>query len=309
MTATSSNLGIALVALGRAAAMVMWTALPVSAQEGERRVILASVIDRDGNQVPGLGTANFRGEFRGRSVTIASATPDKAPRRVAVVVDTSGSESGVSVWKAVEELVGSLAPVNSVVILTMAATLQKHSDLTNDKQALQGAIREARAEKAYGPTSVYDGALQASRGFSSTNLGDTVCLVTDAEDTSSRLDSNEVTAAVARRGVRVFVVRTQKARSAISNPGMYQYATDWIIAITKATGGSRYSLEELQKDGMARALATMITEGYRLEVQVPETTDKTGEWKLQAIGADGKKLPNVRFVYPAVMPSPVRGAN
>jgi hypothetical protein len=63
-----------------------------------------------------------------------------------------------------------------------------------------------------------------------------------------------------------------------------------------------------QKDGMARTLPAMITEGYRLEVQFPGTADKPSEWKLQVIGADGKKLPDVRCVYPTVMPSPVGSA-
>lgn len=309
MTTTPSSLGLALAVLGGAVSLIAESALAVTAQEAERRVILVNVVERNGNQVPGLSAANFQGESRGKPLTIVSATPDKAPRRIAVVVDTSASQNGVPVWKAAEELVGSLAPANSVVILTMAATLQKHSDLTNDRAALLEAIRAARARKADGGTAVYDGALQASEGFAKAVVGDVVCLFTDGEDTVSRLDSNEVIAAVARRGVRVFVVRTKRANSMDLNRSGYQYASEWMAAITKATGGRLWTLDELAKDGGAQTLRAMITDGYRLEVQLPGAADKAGEWKLKVIGADGKKLPDVRVVYPALMPHPVGSAN
>jgi len=42
----------------------------------------------------------------------------------------------------------------------------------------------------------------------------------------------------------------------------------------------------------------MITDTYRLEVGFPSVVDQQHEWRLEVIGPDGKKLPNVRLVYP-----------
>jgi hypothetical protein len=54
-----------------------------------------------------------------------------------------------------------------------------------------------------------------------------------------------------------------------------------------------------------RSLTAMVTEVCRLGLQLPATADKTSEWTLDVVDADGKRLPNVRFVYPQVVPSPV----
>jgi hypothetical protein len=59
---------------------------PVKAQGGERRIILVNVLDKDGNTVPGLTAANFRGEFLGQPVKVISAAVDPTPRRVALIV-------------------------------------------------------------------------------------------------------------------------------------------------------------------------------------------------------------------------------
>src|SRR5205085_5721081 len=62
-------------------------------QEGERRVVVVDVLDRQGNHVSDLTSANFRAEFRGQPVTILSVTEDTTPHRIAVVVDVSASEA------------------------------------------------------------------------------------------------------------------------------------------------------------------------------------------------------------------------
>lgn len=72
---------------------VMLVGLPLHAQtaQPERRTIAVSVLDKGGKAVHGLTAENFRGEFRGQAVRILSATEDSSPRRIAIVVDTSGS--------------------------------------------------------------------------------------------------------------------------------------------------------------------------------------------------------------------------
>jgi hypothetical protein len=102
-----------------------------------------------------LTAANFRGEYQGRPIKIISAALDTTSRRVVVIVDTSGTAptSGITsekdprkaTWKAVEELVRTLAPHHMVAILTANEDLQKHFELTNDEQALDQALRQVGA--------------------------------------------------------------------------------------------------------------------------------------------------------------------
>jgi hypothetical protein len=309
MTTTSANLGVALALLSGAASLIGAAALPVTAQEGERRVVLVNVLDRDGNQVPGLSAANFRGKMRGTPVTILSAALDAEPRRIALVMDTSGSLTGQSggeaAFAAARDLVSSLTPQHRVAVFSVAAGVKMHSNLTNDRATLRSALGEAH-DRPGGPSALLDGLSRLSGVLADSALGDAICLFTDGEDTASRSDEAEVIATVAGRGVRVFVVRTNKARP---QDTAYLIASSWISDVTKATGGSHYALEELQKDGSARSFASMMTAGYRLEVQLPGKANKPGKWKLEVVGADGKELRDARLVYPEVMPSPVRGAN
>src|SRR3990167_3518790 len=65
-----------------------------------RRTLAVNVLDEQGNQVSGLTASNFRAEFRGQPVKILSATLDTRPRRIVILLDTSGSMAArVGKWE------------------------------------------------------------------------------------------------------------------------------------------------------------------------------------------------------------------
>ena len=295
---------VALALVAAIGAVAAAAARPATAEEGERRAVLVSVTDERGSPVTGLTAASFFAESHGRPITIASATPDRASRRVGVLVDTSGSQAISSPWKAVEELVEALVPANRVALLTLDITLRVHSELTSDAAELRDAIRGARTLRAEGPSALYAGARLASRGFGEPALGDTLCFFTDGEDTASTSDLEEAATAIAQRGVRVFVVRTTEGRQLPPSGSGRERSTFWISAVTKATGGGNFTMGQAQKEGGIRALAGLIQEGYRLEILAPNSAVEPTKWKLEVVGADGRKLPGVRVTYPQALPAP-----
>ncbi|MFN8090897.1 MAG: VWA domain-containing protein [Vicinamibacteria bacterium] len=304
MTARAVPMRVALALVAAIGAVAAAAARPATAEEGERRAVLVSVTDERGSPVTGLTATSFFAESHGRPITIVSATPDRASRRVGVLVDTSGSQAISSPWKAVEELVEALVPANRVALLTLDITLRVHSELTSDAAELRDAIRGARTLRAEGPSALYAGARLASRGFGEPALGDTLCFFTDGEDTASTSDLREMVTAIARRGVRVFVVRTAEGRPRFARDGIRDESTRWIAAMTKATGGGDLSLDQVLKDGGVHALATRIEEGYRLDLLIPKSVGDSADWRLQVVGQDGKKLPKVRVTYPEILPAP-----
>jgi len=268
---------------------------PVRAGDGERHVVLVNVLDRDGDSVPRLTAANFRGEYRGQSVEVLSAIEDRAPRRVAVLLDRSGSQRGVAqlALRSAEELIDTLTPRHSIVIGTLAESVRQVAKLTNDRQALHDALRDVAASEPTGPSYVYGAVLQACQGLQSPRpVGDAVWLFSDCEDTASAIEPTKMVAAAAQTGVRVFTVPVPSERPPLG----VQWGQSWANSLAEATGGTVTRLEDLQKE--LPTLRSMVTDAYRLEVEFPKAVDKPQKWNLELVGADGKKLPKVRLVYP-----------
>ena len=283
-------------------ALALGTAARAQAPEpAERRVLLVNALDEDGHHVAGLTAASFRGELRGRPVTVLSAAEDEDPRNVAVLVDVSGSSArvGDASWRAAEWLVDRLTPKHRVVLLTVAGQVTKHSELTNDRQALLKALQDARSRPAWGPSALGDGAVQVSRGFRDGGPGNVVCLLSDGADTSSRLDRGAVEKSLAATGVRVFVVRPDRPRA--DAPILFQEAERWTKAVTDATGGLIVRPGAAGEDVDVETLLASIVDVWRLEVAFPQPIDKPRRLKLEVVGADGERLRGVRLVYPRMV--------
>ena len=291
---TVSRRRASVVWLACVAALLVGPVPPVRGQEGERHVILVNVLDREGNQVRGLGAANFRGEYRGQPVTILSASEDRSPRRIAVILDRSESQmrAGALVLESVQALINTLTPHHSVVIGTVAESIRQHTELTNDRQVLEQALRDVAASKTAGYSSLRDAVLRACQGLHSTQSGDVVLLFSDCDDTTSADDPRRLVTTAAQTGVRVFGVLTPGEL----RPSEARGAASWMSVLTEATGGSVSWLESFQR-GLP-SLHSMITDVYRLEVAFPQPVDEPRKWNLEVVGPDGKALPKVRLVYP-----------
>jgi hypothetical protein len=281
-------------------ALLTATSEQFQTQGGERRVVLVNVLDQEGNHASGLSIANFRGEFRGQPVTVLSATEDTTPRRIAVVVDVSASqEAAVRLWLQAEQLVDSLVPQHTVALFTVAGTLERHADLTNDRDALQRAMLDARARRRAGPSSLYDGVVQVADGFPDARLGDVVCLFSDGVDTSSKRSMDAMASSVVSKGIRVFLVAAVPDRGAF-----FRGAGSAWRSITDATGGLMVWVNPSKKENagemarMTQEMHVLFTSAYRLELGLPREVDRSRDWKLQAVDSGGRALSNVRVVYP-----------
>src|SRR3972149_226841 len=90
-----------------------------------RRTLAVNVLDEQGNQVSGVTAANFRAEFRGPPGKILSAALGTQPRRIVLLLDTSGSMAArVGKWElaaeAAEDLLGWGPPARGAALGTFA---------------------------------------------------------------------------------------------------------------------------------------------------------------------------------------------
>jgi Mg-chelatase subunit ChlD len=275
----------------------------LTAEEVELRAIVVSVTDDSGKSPTGLSATDFRGEFRGRPVEIVSTSVDGSPRRIAVVVDASGSshreDAWTREWGLAHDAILSLTPGHEVVLCTLAGSLQVRSDLSSDALALRRKVLLAMNDRPAGGTAVYDGLVQASQAFSRPRSTDAVLLLSDGLDTISNLTWREAAVAIARRGVRVFWVRTGEEPT---RPGLVDTSR-----IAWATGGTVLESRRETEDEASRLVqraCRLMTQTYRLGVAFPGGVDQPREWRLELVGPDRRRRTDVRLAYPSlVVPS------
>lgn len=275
--------------------------------QGERRILAVNVVDEEGNEIPGLTVDNFRGAVRGEKVEILSVAPDTSPRRIAVLVDTSGSirerpKTLAFAWRAAEDVVGSLGADHALALFTFGERLRPYSSFTNDPQALQAALMRARAEKGDGPTALYNAVVQTCRAFSGPGFGDVIYLVSDGEDTASRLREKDTETAASGNGIRIFVVRVPPATRAVRQA--QTWADNWVRSITEATGGGDAGAEASDLPKVAkrlRAFSSLIRRVYRLEVAFPHVLATQGKWTLEVTDGNGRRLKGDQVIYPHLL--------
>jgi hypothetical protein len=178
-------------------------AAAVTAQEGERHVILVDVIDEAGHNVPGLSAANFRGEYRGQPVRVAAAVADRAARRIAVILDRSESQrqAGSRAVRSAQTLIETLTPYHQLVIGSVADSTRQRSELTNDRVLLEQSLGDIAASEPTGLTALYSAILGACQGLRGKVFGDVVMVFSDGDDTASGFDPDEIVTAATQMGV------------------------------------------------------------------------------------------------------------
>ncbi len=274
------------------------------APQPERRTIAVSVLDKDGRAVHGLTAANFRGEFRGQPVRILSATEDSSPRRILVVIDVSASmkPNWQLAWRAAEEIAAVFEPRYAVALVSVGDNVRVHSRFVSDPETRRWILARAKAEvgQGKGSTGLFDGLLVSLWQFEPPQLGDSVCIISDGVDNKSTADASRVTELLARRGVRAFPILFDAPES------RRDLRRAWRLAerLAEGSGGQFLDLRGSNLKRLLEKIALLhsfITDAYQLEIEFPEGVDKRREWKLEVVGADGKKLKDVEVAYPRLL--------
>lgn len=282
-------------------------ASPVQGQEaGERRVIPVSVIDHEGKVVEGLTAADFRGSFRSRPVKIVSVEWDTGPRRIALLVDTSAGMGKPMAkmqlaWWAAGEAAARLPKSTSLALLTFDMEVKRYTDPTTNQASLVAAFLEAQRRAPSGGTTLFDGIWEAARALLPPGFGHGVFVLSDGEDTYSRVSREQVASALAEVGIRVhfFVVSGRAGKDR-------KDALSGIRTIADATGGRIFELFRGRQE--TAEIATRLTPFfdsmtwlYRMEIELPVRVDKVREWKLHVVGEQGEARQDVEVAYPRLL--------
>lgn len=181
--------------------------------------VTVTVTDRDGRFVSGLRKGDFILYEDGKPQTITHFDADRVPVSLGLVMDTSGSMAGeklTTARSAVERFLHRLLDESDEVFLYQfdsSATLVQ--DWTTDRNAVSRAVERLRAR---GGTALYDAAADAvPLAQSGSQRKKAVVIISDGNDTSSRIDAASVQQLIRETEVLVYAIGIDSGGSSRSN--------------------------------------------------------------------------------------------
>jgi VWFA-related protein len=243
----------------------------------------ASVTDRFGRAVAGLGAADFSVVEDGRAREVTEVAATHAPFNLVLLLDVSGSveERLDFIRKAALSFVGTVSPQDRVAVISFNDDVRLISDFTTDRQLLAERVKQIDAG---GPTALYDAlaytlvdTLRPLRGERTA-----VVVLSDGDDNRSFIPFPDVLEATVESGALIYplyipsgLIPASAAPQAVgaADPVRSRYLTLTSRAeaegrrLAEVSGGVYYPItriDELQRayDDVAAQLRTSYTISY-----------------------------------------------
>jgi VWFA-related protein len=175
-------------------------------ETGTSRVLLeASVYDKAGKFVSGLGRANFTVTEDGVSQEIDLVDQETMPATFALLIDSSQSMSRRIdfVRDAARRFIQYLRPKDQVLVAPFTRQLGALTGPTGDRQTILDAVRRVGSA---GGTSILDSLIEVTEKLPTSQTRCAIVLLTDGYDENSITTPEEALAAVKAARVTVYVV-------------------------------------------------------------------------------------------------------
>lgn len=170
--------------------------------------VTATVTDRAGRFVPGLLAEDFRVFEDGEPQAITYFSNERVPVSLGVALDTSGSMAGdkiVSAQAALDRFMYDLLDRDDEVFLyEISDPPRLLENWTTDRRKLSAALRGIRPR---GGTAMYDAVAEAvPMAQDGHNRKKALVVISDGNDTASRLDVRDVKYAIRETEVMVYAI-------------------------------------------------------------------------------------------------------
>lgn len=244
--------------------------------------VLLNAFDKNLQLERDFRAEDLKVEVNGKQASILSVSFDTRPRRIVLMVDSSGSAEASLQQGAWGLAIPAAAYAAYVVPASASSELVTFSDKLHP----------------HGPTSLFDSVHQVLAEFKELHSGDAIYIVTDGGDNKSRISRKKVMEELISRRIRAFVFLvqqrpplTEEERSGASDMDGFAESTDG--AVVRITSDDAAGREEL--DSLAPQIIAQVQGVYRLELGISEVK-KICRVKVQVVDCD-RKHNNRSLVY------------
>ena len=286
------------------------------------RTIPVSVTTNEGSPAPELTPATLEATYEKESVIVKSVEPAKAPPRVVLLVDTSGSmrkRTGAAVDVA-EGVLSSLPSNIDVGLAFFSEGTVPVAPPTSDRKTVVVQLEALRRNPGSdrGRTALWSALIDSVGIFRHLRPGDAVYLISDAGENQSMANRKAVQTAFGKAGIRLFTfifitgMRTasleelngpRDVRSIVESTGGIGVAT-----AEPAGSGPFPALERvvlLGKDGKPTQLGESVSHQldqlirfYWVEIALPEMLKRPRDWKIRFVSSVAPLQHNPKLTYP-----------
>jgi Ca-activated chloride channel family protein len=170
--------------------------------------VSATVTDRSGRFVPGLTKDDFVVFEDNQPVDITHFSAERSPVSLGIVLDTSGSMQGEKWYAALDAIDRFLQQLDDELdeffLYRFSGGPDLVQDWTNDRRAVVASLRRVSPN---GGTAMYDAVVEAvPMAQQGRNRKKAIVLISDGNDTSSRVSIGEVKRVVRETEVLVYAV-------------------------------------------------------------------------------------------------------
>jgi hypothetical protein len=275
--------------------------------------ILLNAFDKKLNIKRDIRAEDIKVEVDGRQVPILSLSLDLQPRRIILMLDSSGSlgaslqQSRWGIGLPAAAYAANVIPASaSSELVTFSDKLHRESSDFENRNLVQSRIFGLAKKEPKGHTSLFDSIHQVLTEFNELHSGDAIYLVSDGGDNNSRISRGQAIDELISRGIRVFVFlvyqgtpQSEEERSGALD--MYGFAESTGGTVIPMTLGDVVGREEL--DHLAPQIVAQVEGVYRLELGISQVK-KASRIKLAFIN-QGRKLSVRNTVYSRhVVPCP-----
>ena len=278
--------------------------------------ILLNAFDNNFKIQRDLRTEDIRVEIDRKQAQILSLSLDTHPRRIVLLVDSSGSmeaspqRSGWGITLPAAAYAVDVLPASaSAALVTFSEKLRIESNAFENRHLVGARVLDlAKRQQPRGPTSLFDSIDQVLAEFKELQLGDAIYVVTDGGDNKSRIPIPKLQEELISRGVRVFAFLVMRAgsRSEEEISGASQ-----IDSLAGFTGGDVVPISSTEISGNGRAdldklaprIVGQVEEVYRLELL--SGVERPARVKLAFVDRDRKRnTRNIAYSH-QIVPCPV----
>ncbi len=234
----------------------------------EEVLLNVTVLDSYGRQATDLKKEEFIIAEDMQKQDIASFLISSVPVNVVMMLDASGSIVAeiTSLRDSAMKFIEGLDAKDKVSIMEFHSNVELLQDWTSSADDLRhaiswrfkpGMVRTKKGNSTYGSTALYDSMLLAAEDQLSKVEGrKAIIILTDGDDTSSKVTFNQALSAIIKTGAVVYVI--SKARAMIADLDKYRGKTNRVLG-----GGTAQ---------MADQIATRLENAERVMTQLCEKT-------------------------------------